>query len=178
MKKFLMLCCCMQLLAGAAMAANEKIDPKGFICAEMVAISVSSGQPPLFEALQIDGYASGVDGTVNADPDIMLPLLEQVFAGCQKVPAEKLLPVWQAAKKNITVAETPWKADKTTCKDYSANEEDGSGFLIWLDGYNRGKTKGTASVLESDAAIKSYLEACAKKPEALMIDVMQEYLKK
>ena len=62
-------------------------------------------------------------------------------------------------------------------KDYSANEDDGSGFVIWLDGYNRQKSGKPGSVLESDDTLKAYLNACSKKPEALMLDVMKESVK-
>ncbi|MGE9984326.1 hypothetical protein [Desulfovibrio sp. SGI.169] len=176
MKKMLLLCCLMLSLPVAARAADEKIDPATYICAELVAASVS-GQPPLFEGLQIDGYAAAAQGQTVADPAIMAPLLEQVYAACQAKPTEKMLTLWQEARKNHPAPDdSPWRADKTTCKQYSDNEDDGSGFVIWLDGYNRQKSGKPGSVLESDAALNAYLEACAKKPESLMLDVMRESL--
>ena len=175
MKKLFILCCLMLTLPAGAQAADEKIDPSNFICAELVAISSTSGQPPLFEGLQIDGYAAAAQGKAVADPDIMAPLLEQVYAACQAKPTEKVVTLWQEARKNQPVtADGPWRADKTTCKDYKANEDDGSGFVIWLDGYNRQKSGKPGSVLESDDTLKAYLDACSKKPEALMLDVMRE----
>lgn len=168
----------MLTLPAGAQAADEKIDPSNFICAELVAISSTSGQPPLFEGLQIDGYAAAAQGKAVADPDIMAPLLEQVYAACQAKPTEKVVTLWQEARKNQPVtADGPWRADKTTCKDYKANEDDGSGFVIWLDGYNRQKSGKPGSVLESDDTLKAYLDACSKKPEALMLDVMRESVK-
>lgn len=132
MKKLFILCCLMLTLPAGAQAADEKIDPSNFICAELVAISSTSGQPPLFEGLQIDGYAAAAQGKAVADPDIMAPLLEQVYAACQAKPTEKVVTLWQEARKNQPVAaDGPWRADKTTCKDYNANEDDGSGFVIW-----------------------------------------------
>ncbi|MDY3810633.1 hypothetical protein FYJ44_08275 [Desulfovibrio sp. PG-178-WT-4] len=177
MRKLFMLCCLMLSLPVAAQAADEKIDPATYICAELVATGVS-GQPPLFEGLQIDGYAAAALDKPVADPNIMAPLLEQVYAACQAKPTEKVIPLWQEARKNQAVADDgPWRADKTTCKQYSENEDDGSGFVIWLDGYNRQKSGKPGSVLESDDTLKAYLDACAKQPEALMIDVMRESAK-
>ena len=49
--------------------------------------------------------------------------------------------------------------------------------MIWLDGYNRQKSGKPGSVLESDDTLKAYLDACSKKPEALMLDVMRESVK-
>ncbi|WP_298035129.1 hypothetical protein [uncultured Desulfovibrio sp.] len=177
MKKLLLFCCVMLNLPVAAQAAEEKIDPAAYICAELVAIGVS-GQPPLFEGLQIDGYAAAAQGATVADPPIMAPLLEQVYAACQAKPTEKVVTLWQEARKKQTVADdAPWRADKTTCRQYSENEDDGSGFVIWLDGYNRQKSGKLDSVLESDDTLRAYLDACANHPEKLMIDVMRESVK-
>ena len=49
--------------------------------------------------------------------------------------------------------------------------------MIWLDGYNRGKSGKPASVLVNDDTLKAYLEACSKKPDALMLDVLAENAK-
>lgn len=175
MKRLFILCCLILALPAGLQAADEKIDPSTFICAELVALASTSGQPPLFEGLQIDGYAAAAQGKTIADPNIMAPLLAQAYAACQAKPTEKVAAVWQAARKNQSVsAESPWRADKTTCKDYSANEDDGSGFVIWLDGYNRQKSGKPGSVLESNETLKAYLNACSKKPDALMLDVMRE----
>ena len=104
MKKLFILCCLMLTLPAGAQAADEKIDPSNFICAELVAISSTSGQPPLFEGLQIDGYAAAAQGKAVADPDIMAPLLEQVYAACQAKPTEKVVTLWQEARKNQPTA--------------------------------------------------------------------------
>ena len=49
--------------------------------------------------------------------------------------------------------------------------------MIWLDAYNRGKSGKPASVLVNDDTLKAYLDACAKKPDALMLDVLAESAK-
>ena len=178
MLKTLFACCCALLLAVSAVNAEEKIDPATYICAELVA-ATTSGEPPLFEGLQLDGYAAGKAGAPVADPALLSPLLLEVYDTCQAEPADKVLPHWQEARKQKVVAtEGPWRADKTTCKDYAANEEDGSGFVIWLDGYLRGKSGAPASALESNETLDAFLEACRKQPDALMLDVLAESVKK
>ncbi|MDR3319809.1 MAG: hypothetical protein LBS77_02435 [Desulfovibrio sp.] len=173
MKKLLFIICITLALSTSALA-GEKIDPSDFICAELVAMPTTTGEPSLFEALQIDGYASARLNNAVADPQIMAPLLEQVYVACQAATTEKVLTFWQKARETWPVAEDgPWKADKTTCGDYAANKEDGSGFVIWLDGYNRQKNSRTASVLESDDVLKIFLDNCEKQPKALMLDVMK-----
>ncbi|MGE9986390.1 hypothetical protein [Desulfovibrio sp. SGI.169] len=174
MKKLLLLCCLMLSLPVAARATDEKIDPSAYSCAELVATG-GFGLTPLYAGLQIDGYAAAAQGQTVAYPTI-IPLLEQVYAACRDRPTEKALTLWQEARKNHPApGDSPWRADKTTCEQYDT-EDDGSGFLIWLDGYNRQKSGKPGSVLESDAALNAYLEACAKKPESLMLDVMRESL--
>ncbi|MDR0816603.1 MAG: hypothetical protein LBN28_04350, partial [Desulfovibrio sp.] len=168
MKKLLLLCLLTFSLTWPALA-DEKIDPAAFICAELVALPTTTGEPSLFEALQIDGYASAAMGNTVADPQIMAPLLEQVYLACQTEPTEKVLTFWQETRKTMpNTDESPWRADKTTCGDYSANEEDGSGFVIWLDGYNRQKSGKPASVLESDATLNAFLKSCADQPKTLL----------
>lgn len=167
MKKLLLLCFLAFSLTGPALA-DEKIDPAAFICAELVALPTTP-----FEALQIDGYASAAIGNTVADPQIMALLLEQVYLACQTEPTEKVLTFWQEIRKTMpNTDESPWRADKTTCGDYSANEEDGSGFVIWLDGYNRQKSGKPASVLESDATLNAFLKSCADQPKTLLLDVL------
>lgn len=178
MLKPLFYCCCALLLAATAVSAEEKIDPESYICAELVAATVS-GEPPLFEGLQLDGYAAARAGAPVADPALLQPLLLEVYDTCQAAPADKVFPHWEKARKEKLVAtDGPWRADKTTCKDYAANEEDGSGFVIWLDGYQRGKSGAPASALESNESLDAFLEACKKQPDALMLDVLAESLKK
>ena len=110
-----------------------------------------------------------------ADPTTMPAVLGEVFAACQAKPTEKAAVLWKEIRKSLPApADGPWKADKTTCKDYSDNPDDGSGFVIWLDGYHRGKSGKPASVLENNESLAAYLEACSQKPEALMLDVMAE----
>ncbi len=178
MLKSLLLCCCALLVAGNAVAADEKIDPAGYICAELVAATVS-GEPPLFEGLQLDGYAAARAGAPVADPALMAPLIQEVYDTCQAAPTEKVLPLWEKARKAKAVAdEGPWRADKTTCGEYAANEEDGSGFVIWLDGYRRGKSGEPGSVLENNESLDAFLDACKRQPDALMLDVLAQSVKK
>ena len=177
MLKKLLLCCCALLLA-TAVSAEEKIDPASYICAELVAATVS-GEPPLFEGLQLDGYAAAKAGAPVADPALLQPLLLEVYDTCQAAPADKVLPHGEEARKTKPVAtEGPWRADRTTCKDYAANEEDGSGFVIWLDGYQRAKSGADASALESNDSLNAFLDACKKEPDALMLDVLAKSVKK
>ena len=55
MKKWLLCCCLLLALPLAAQAEDEKIDPANYICAEFVAQGAVSQDPPVFQALQIDG---------------------------------------------------------------------------------------------------------------------------
>ncbi|MBD5416697.1 MAG: hypothetical protein HDR50_03335 [Desulfovibrio sp.] len=177
MKKLLLSCCAL-LLAANTVPAEDKIDPATYICAELIA-ATTSGEPPLFEGLQIDGYAAAKAGAPVADPALLQPLLLEVYDTCQAAPADKVLPHWEKARKQkVAASDGPWRADKTTCKDYAANEEDGSGFVIWLDGYQRGKSGAPASALESNESLDTFLEACKKQPDALMLDVLAESVKK
>lgn len=172
------------ILAAAALAcaqmshaADEKIDPATYICAELVASAVD-GQPPIFEALQLDGFAAGKSGNVVADPNALDALTRRVYDSCSAAPADTALSHWQEARKNLPfLDEGQWRADKTTCADYQANQDDGSGFVIWLDGYQRAKTGKNASVFTDQAALDNFLAICAKSPERLMYDVMTENAK-
>lgn len=157
--------------------ADEKIDPKTFICAELLA-TITDLQPPLYEGLQIDGYAAGLTDRVVADPASMEEMLLKVYDSCSAKPAETVLAHWQELRKDIPAAtEGPWRADRTTCGDYAANEDDGSGFVIWLDGYQRAKTGKTASVFTDQATLDHFLAQCKANPGKLMIDVMMENAK-
>ena len=179
MKKVLVLCCLLLGLPLAAQADNEKIAPDSFICAELVTAPMTDGgQPPIFEALQIDGYVSAGAGDTAAHPDILASLLTGVYTYCQSHPTDKVADVWAKARKaqDIPKGDT-WQADKTKCSDYNADPDNGSGFVIWLDGYNRGKNKTEASVLNSDATLKVFLDACVKQPDALMLDVLAKSAK-
>ncbi|WP_241159419.1 MULTISPECIES: hypothetical protein [unclassified Desulfovibrio] len=178
MLKKLLLSCCALLLAANTVSAEEKIDPATYICAELVA-ATTSGEPPLFEGLQLDGYAAARAGAAVADPALLSPLLLEVYDTCQAAPADKVLPHWEEARKQkVAATDGPWRADKTSCKDYAANEEDGSGFVIWLDGYQRGKSGQPASALESNESLDAFLDACKKQPGALMLDVLAESVRK
>ena len=179
MKKVLVLCCLLLGLPMTAQADNEKIAPDSFICAELVTIPMTDGgQPPIFESLQIDGYASAKLGDPVAHPEILAPILTEVYAYCQAKPTDKVADVWTKARKaQPTPEKGTWQADKTTCKNYNDDPDNGSGFVIWLDGYNRGKNKTQASILENDETLKVFLDACAKQPDALMLDVLAKSAK-
>lgn len=175
MLKHFCLCCCLLLgFSATAQAANDKIDPATYICAELITQPIAdAGEPPIFTALQIDGYACAKAGHPVADAATLASLLQEVYASCQAKPTETVLSVWQKIRKHIPAAkEGTWRADSTTCKDYAADSENGSGFVIWLDGYHRGKTGTKASILADDATVQAFLSACTQKPEARMLDVL------
>lgn len=165
------------LTASAVQAADEKIDPTNYICAEIVASAVD-GVPPIYAALQLDGYAAGKANRAVADPQGLDQVLLMVSDSCAAKPADQVLDHWQTARKVFpAVEEGNWRADKTTCADYQANTDDGSGFVIWLDGYQRAKTGKPASVFTDQATFDHFMEECAKNPKRLMYDVMVENAK-
>lgn len=165
------------IMAGSAQAADEKIDPTTYICAEIVASSVD-GVPPIFEGLQLDGYAAAIANHTVADPQGLEQILIAVSDSCAAKPEEKALAHWQNARKLFPAGdEGKWRADKTTCGDYQSNPDDGSGFVIWLDGYQRAKTGKSASVFADQSTLDHFLEVCEKNPQRLMYDVMVENAK-
>lgn len=165
------------LMASPAFAEDEKIDPATYICAELIAASVD-GRPPIYEGLQLDGYNAAKSGQTEADAMSLAPMLMEVSDSCAAMPTDKALQHWKAARKNHSVdSSTPWKADKVTCADYAANPDDGSGFVIWLDAYNRAKTGKNASILTDQATLDKFLEMCQANPKRLMIDVLNESAK-
>lgn len=176
MRSFLFLAALI-LLAQSAFAADEKIDPKTYICAEIVASSVD-GAPPIFEGLQLDGYAAGLAGNKAADPSTLEQALLAVSDSCAAAPTDKALAHWQNARKFFPLPDSSsWMADKTTCADYTADQDNGSGFIIWLDGYQRAKTGKDASVFTDQATLDNFLEQCAKNLGRLVYDVMVESAK-
>ena len=163
MQKLLSCCCLCALLTGlplTAKAANAKIDPESYICAELVALASTESDGPLFEALQLDGYAAAALEQDLAVPEALAPLAMQVVAICQAVFPRG----------------GPWQAERVPCKTYNDNPDEGSGFPVWLDGYNRQKSGTTASILENNETYQSFLQACSRKPEARMLDVLREQL--
>lgn len=170
--KRIMLLACLLILPVSAMGASDKIDPATYICAELVASNVS-GEPPIFEGLQLDGYASAKSGATGADATTLQAMLIEVSDSCAAKPTEKALEHWQAARKNHPLPDSlSWRADKTTCADYYANPDDGSGFIIWADGYLRGKTGKAASVLSSQEIFDHFLAECKASPDKLVIEVI------
>lgn len=167
------------LLCAAAplQAADEKIDPATYICAELVAASVD-GQPPIYEGLQLDGYLSGKTGQSVADSETLPPMLIAVSDSCSAKPGDKAVDHWKELRVQIPwPGDGSWRADKTTCSDYTANPDDGSGFVIWLDAYNRGKNNTGSSILSSQETLDNFLKACAANPKKLMLDVLKDSAK-
>lgn len=168
----IVLCLATQILATPAFAADEKIDPKTYICAEFIASAVD-GVPPIYEGLQLDGFVAGNSGQTIADPELLQPLIMEVFDSCAAEPAEKAADHWQKSRASYTVnAESPWRADKTVCADYAKNPDDGSGFVIWLDAWNRAKNATDKSILADQETLEKFLDACSKAPDKLMTDVI------
>lgn len=161
-------------IAFPAFAADEKIDPPTYICAELIASS-TTGQPPLYEALQLDGYNVALSGNTAADPNNLAEMLMIVSDSCNAKPTDKALEHWKQARKRIP-ADTSgtWRADKTTCADYFANPDDGSGFIIWLDAWQRGKSGKKTSVLTDQPTFDNFLETCKSHPDRLIKDVMAD----
>lgn len=177
MKKSFLLVPLFLLAPFSAAAEDEMIDPPTYICAELVASSVD-GKPPIYEALQLDGFNAAKTGQATADAMTLSPVLFEVFDSCSAMPTDKALEHWKKARNNTPAdTESPWRADKTTCADYYANTDDGSGFIIWLDAYNRSKTGKGASVLKDQATINAFLEKCKANPKRLVLDVLNENAK-
>lgn len=162
------------LMTGPALAADEKIDPATYICAELIAANID-GQPPIYEGLQLDGYYSAQKGYPEADASILASMLVEVSDSCASQPAEKALSHWEKARENhLTEQSGLWNANKYTCADYAADPDEGSGFVIWLDAYNRAKTGKSASVLASQEAIDNFIDVCKANPQRLMLDIINE----
>lgn len=172
--KFMMSILSIFALASPALAVDEKIDPATYICAELVA-SNTTGQPPLFEALQLDGYLSGQNRVQAPDPDNLAEMLIVVSDSCAAKPTDRVLDHWKQARKSIPAnTDGAWRADKTTCGDYYANEEDGSGFIIWLDAWQRATSGKPASVFTDQETLDKFLAACKNQPGKLVREVMAE----
>lgn len=165
------------VFAGPVFAESEKIDPETYICAELVASQVD-GEAPLFQGLQLDGYSAAKNGINAADPASMSDLLLVVSDSCEAKPGDTVLRHWQEARKEIPAnQDTRWQADKFTCADYNADPDEGSGFVIWLDGYWRGKTGKKASIFSSQETLDHFLDVCKANPQKLMLDVLAENAK-
>lgn len=163
--------------AVCALAADEKIDPATFICAELVTASLD-GQPPLYEGLQLDGYLAAKQKHVVADADAMAPLLVAVSDSCAAKPAEKALDHWKELRKLYPFQDDgQWRVDRATCGDYNANPDDGSGFVIWADAWQRGTSGSSASVFVNQATLDHFLEECRANPQKLLVEVIRENAK-
>ena len=91
MKKWLLCCCLLLALPLAVRAEDEKIDPANYICAEFVAQGAVSQDPPVFQALQIDGFVSSNIGYTVADPQAINVLVPQAYLMCQEQPTTVVL---------------------------------------------------------------------------------------
>lgn len=166
------------LLWPACAQAGDKINPEDYICAEFLATGALT-ESPIFEGLQIDGYYSAANGQKVADPALVWQMLEQIFMECGKKPEEKVLTLWTAARKAQHAPEQGrWQADRTKCSDYNSDEDNGSGFVIWLDGYQRQLSGKGDSILESDEKANAFTAACKKNPDVLMLDLIREQARK
>lgn len=177
MKKILGLGLMATLASLPAYGADEKIDPETYICAELSARNVE-GTPPIFESLQIDGYVSGKAKQPVADAYTLGAMTLEVSDSCAAAPTDKVAEHWQNARKNHPVDDSQiWRADKTTCAEYNDNPDDGSGFVIWLDGYWRGQSGKDTSILVDQQTIEKFEAACKANPSKLMLDVLAENAK-
>lgn len=166
------------LLAGQPVLAddNERINPD-YICAQYLALASTASSGPLFQALQIDGFVSAELGTTWADPDTIKGLMSIVYARCEKAPTEPVAVHWEQVKRIIEdPVEKPWDADVTLCSRLNEHPDDGSGFIVWLDAYNRQYSVTQKSILNSDKDIQNFIAACKKRPNDRMIDVLRDSL--
>lgn len=175
-----MLLCAVVLLCTPALtqAANDKIDPTTYLCAEyQTNENVLKGEPPLFEGLQIDGYASAQVNMDIASADTVHVLLGQIYMWCEKRPTDTVLSGWKQMRATGPTPLGNWNARTSTCADMATNMEDASGFIIWLDGYNRALQNTTRSILNSDEDLQGFIDACMLSPSKTMLQVLQEQAK-
>lgn len=169
------------LLVGQnALAAddNERINPD-YICAQYLALASTSPSGPLFQALQIDGFVSAELGMTWADPDTIKGLMQAVYGMCEAHPTEPVAVHWEQARRIIEdPVEKNWDADTTRCRQLNENPDDGSGFIVWLDAYNRQYSVTKKSILNSDKDIQNFIDACKQRPDDRMIDVLRDSLPK
>lgn len=155
---------------------NQRIDPD-YSCAEYVALALTESEGPVFQALQIDGFVSAELGTTWVDPDIVKAMMQNVFLVCQEKDhlSNPAAFEWENIKKNVAdPPERPWDADVTTCAQYAEDPDNGSGFLIWLDAYNRRYNATDRTILDSDADIQACIAACASRPNDRVLDVLKD----
>lgn len=165
-------------LPALARADNDLIQPDAYLCAELISEpGIMKGEPPLFQALQVDGWVSAEIGQNIASPDTVQVVLTQTYMWCQKNPDVKVMQPWKEMRSTGPKVEGRWNAETSTCRDYALDPDDASGFIIWLDAWNR-KTQNTAkSILKSDSDIQEFIDACMISPQKKMIDVLREHSK-
>ena len=178
LKKVLLAALALVCVPNLVLAANEKIDPETYLCAELVSNeTLLQGEAPLFEGLQLDGYASAAVNMDVASPDAVHIILNEAVNWCQERPTDKVYSIWQQMRATGPVPEGDWNATTSTCADFALNQDDASGFIIWLDGYNRKANNTTKSILNSDADVRAFIDACLLSPKRTMLEVLQENAK-
>ena len=83
-------------LPALARADNDLIQPDAYLCAELISEpGIMKGEPPLFQALQVDGWVSAEIGQNIASPDTVQVVLTQTYMWCQKNPDVKVMQPWK-----------------------------------------------------------------------------------
>lgn len=162
----------------AANAANDKIDPATYLCAELVSNELAlRGELPIFEGLQIDGYVGAKIDNDMAAVDTVNMILQQAVMWCQDRPTDTVISVWEQMRVTGPTPKEGWLAKSSTCADYALNPDDASGFIIWLDGYNRKLSDTDKSILNTDEDVQAFIDACMISPKKTMLEVLQETAK-
>lgn len=155
---------------------KKQIDPEDIICAELNTAMLIDNTPPLEIILQMDGYASAEHNIKIADKEVLNLIFLDVISQCKSKPEAKVLPIWSKAVQNYDRSEkSEWNVEKSTCKQYLENEDDGSNFAFWLDAYNSKINKNTKSVLESPQSFERYFNTCKANPDKLMYEAMKNF---
>ena len=164
LKKVLLAALALVCVPNLVLAANEKIDPETYLCAELVSNeTLLQGEAPLFEGLQLDGYASAAVNMDVASPDAVHIILNEAVNWCQERPTDKVYSIWQQMRATGPVPEGDWNAKTSTCADFALNQDDASGFIIWLDGYNRKANNTTKSILKPSEPQEDHARSLAGK---------------
>lgn len=164
-------------LCGPSHASNDRINPADYICAELVTAPGLSPEPPLFPALQLDGWVAAELGEEVASPEVVMLLVGQAYQICLTKPADKVVEHWKELRSIAPSPESKWKATKTTCREFALDSENASGFIIWLDAYNRQVTGSSKSILNTDEDVQTFIDACMLSPNRTMLEVLRETAK-
>ncbi len=142
-------------LAAPALPPATKIDPETYICAELLA-SNTSGEPPLLKACRWKAMPAQKAAARSWPTSFCHGTY--AYLDIRHLPGRadrhEFCPTGTRSGKNLPIAtEGPYRADKTTCGEYYADEDNGSGFLIWLDGWQRAKNGRQDSIFENQATL-------------------------